>query len=168
MIKLEIENRVKAYRVNRKNLNFLLNKTIKILERTTKGIIQLTFVHDAEIRQLNREYRGFNKSTDVLSFGYPVGTGRDLSLQFPDKNIIGEIIISIETAERQAKKHKKTPEQEIQFLFVHGLLHVFGFYHKLSRERKIMFELQDKIVGTIPVGNKNFCSLQSRRRDINL
>ena len=139
MIKLEIENRVKAYRANKKNLNFLLKKTIKILERTTKGIIQLTFVHDAEIRQLNREYRGFNKSTDVLSFGYPVGTGRDLSLQFPDKNIIGEIIISIETAERQAK-NIKTPEQEIQFLFVHGLLHVFGFDHKLSRERKIMFD----------------------------
>ena len=56
-------------------------------------------------------------------------------------------MISITTARRQARAHGKSLNQELQFLFIHGLLHVFGFDHIKKNERKIMFDLQDKIIG---------------------
>ena len=60
---------------------------------------------------------------------------------------MGEIIISVATAKKQAREHGKTLNEEMQFLFIHGVLHVFGFDHIKTAERKIMFDLQDKIIG---------------------
>lgn len=101
----------------------------------------LTIVGDKEIHALNREYRGVDKTTDVLSFSY-FGEKR-----FPGDDAVGEIVISLQTAKKQAKDHGKTLNEELQFLFLHGLLHVFGFDHIKKNERKTMFDLQDKIIG---------------------
>lgn len=105
------------------------------------AIVMLTLVGDPEIHKLNKEYRGVDKPTDVLSFSYFGETG------FPGDDVLGEIVISVPTARTQAKDHQKTLNQELQFLFLHGLLHVFGFDHITRGERKKMFDLQDKIIG---------------------
>ncbi len=99
-------------------------------------------VTDKQISALNQEYRGNSKPTDVLSFSYYDEAG------FPGENLLGEIAISLPTAQKQAKEHKKSLKEEVQFLFIHGLLHVFGYDHEQLDERKVMFDLQDEIWGS--------------------
>lgn len=119
----------------------ILHLLPKFKKYAFNGKLQLTLTDDAKIQWLNKEYRGFNKPTDVLSFSYFSDEA------FPGDDVVGEIVISIDTAKRQAKEHKKTVREEIQFLFAHGFLHVFGYDHEEMAERKIMFDLQDQIIG---------------------
>lgn len=156
---LDFVNRVKNLRVSEKDFLPLLKKAVKILaakkvlvtghanakaaKKMTGGELQLVLTSDRAIRLINKEYRGLDKPTDVVSLSYfdqPAFPGKE--------DLTGEIIISVDTAKRQAKEHKKTLKQELQFLFVHGVLHVFGYDHEDAGERKIMFELQDSILGT--------------------
>lgn len=124
-----------------KNVGKNLSKKIIYAGVAQESKIMLTIVGDSEIHVLNREYRGVDKPTDVLSFSY-FGEER-----FPGDDVVGEIVISLPTAKKQAKDHGKTLQEELQFLFIHGLLHVFGFDHIKKAERKVMFDLQDKIIG---------------------
>ena len=103
------------------------------------GRITLSYVSDAEIRRLNRMYRGKDATTDVLSFSYleqPLGHGDQL----------GDIVISMEQAKRQAQGDL---ELELADLMVHGILHVLGYDHEELADAKIMFPLQDRLVKTL-------------------
>jgi probable rRNA maturation factor len=71
---------------------------------------------DPFIHQLNRDYRGKDKPTDVLSFE-----------QDPDSGILGDLVISVPTALRQARAHKHPLASEIEWLFLHGALHLLGY-----------------------------------------
>lgn len=117
----------------------LMEKGMK--KKMSGGIVQLVLVSDANIKKYNRQYRGMNKPTDVVSLSYFDEP------QFPGDDLVGEVIISVDTAKKQAREHGKTVLEEMQFLFVHGVLHVFGYDHEEPGERKIMFDLQDKIIG---------------------
>lgn len=149
MVKLDFENTVEE-RIKKNLFLPLFKKGLKILKREKKlqkasieNVIHLVIVLDGEIQELNRSYRGKNSPTDVLSFSYYEEKG------FPGaEDLLGEIVISIDTAKKQAIEHKKTLQEEMQFLFVHGLLHLFGYDHEEENEKKIMFDLQDEILET--------------------
>lgn len=147
MLRLELENNVKDSLGGKKIFTDVLKNAEKILSRLPGfknrlgGVVTLTLTGDREIHSLNKEYRGVDKPTDVLSFSYFDGK------KFPGDDVVGEIVISLPTAKKQAKDHGKTLKQELQFLFLHGLLHVFGFDHIKKKERAAMFDLQDKIIG---------------------
>lgn len=146
MLKLEFENRVKKFSGTKRIFLEYFSRGENALRKIPKfkknsGSVMLTITGDKEIQALNKEYRGLDKPTDVLSFSY-FGEKR-----FPGDDVIGEIVISYPRAKKQAKDHKKTLHEELQFLFLHGFLHVFGFDHIKKNERKIMFDLQDKIIG---------------------
>ncbi|MCL1881520.1 MAG: rRNA maturation RNase YbeY [Oscillospiraceae bacterium] len=100
----------------------------------------LTLVNDAEIRELNRQYRKIDKSTDVLSFlmGEP---NLDTNAM-----VLGDVIISTETAIRQAKEHGHSLEREMAFLTVHGMLHLLGYDHMNPNDERIMFAKQETIL----------------------
>jgi|GEM_PF-5231925 len=94
---------------------------------------------DEYIKKLNTKYRKIKKATDVLSF-----PSNDL---YKAKNKhLGEIIISIETMEKQAKSYGNTIERESAFLFVHGFLHLLGYDHVTIEKEKVMLPLQEKIL----------------------
>jgi len=80
--------------------------------------VTVAFVSDTKIRELNRQFRGIDKATDVLSF--PAG----------DEGQLGDIAISLETAERQSKENGLTLSGEIAQLILHGLLHLSGYDHE--------------------------------------
>jgi len=151
MLKLEFENRVKNFKGSSKIFLKVLKNAEKILVKLPKvqkiagkkfdATIMLTLTDDKQIHALNSEYRGVDKPTDVLSFSY-FGEKK-----FPGDDVAGEIVISVPTAKTQSKDHKKTLNEELEFLFLHGILHVFGFDHIKKSERKIMFDLQDEIIG---------------------
>jgi probable rRNA maturation factor len=81
-------------------------------------------VPDPTIQALNRQYRGKDKPTDVLSF--PLA---DELQPF----LLGEVVISTETAARQAERHGHTLREELQILLIHGILHLLGYDHEVSR-----------------------------------
>lgn len=87
--------------------------------------ISCVLTHDAHIRQLNKEYRNIDKTTDVLSF--------ELSDAIhPEAHYCGEIYISVDRARQQAKTHNRSLQTEITHLTVHGTLHLLGFEHDTS------------------------------------
>jgi probable rRNA maturation factor len=89
------------------------------------GDLAILFCMDAEIVRLNREWRGKNRATDVLSFPGGGATSEN-------RVHIGDIAISVETAVRQARRGGRTPAREIETLLAHGLLHLLGYDHEID------------------------------------
>lgn len=102
--------------------------------------ISLLICDDAQIQTLNKEYREKDYATDVLSF--PMSDD-----PFEEGGMLGDIVISLDTAKRQAAEAEIAVEREVSFLFIHGLLHLMGYDHELGpEEEEEMFSLQEKIL----------------------
>lgn len=110
-------------------MNKWLEKLVKKILKKEKAIgrIDVTLVDDKEIRKLNRKFRGKNKPTDVLAFPYG------------EEEILGDVIISKDTARRNAKRFGVKYREEIKRLTVHGVLHILGYNHgkKMSHAEEI-------------------------------
>ena len=89
--------------------------------------VSILLTDDAEIKRLNREYRKKDKATDVLSFPTLPTTGRANPMF---GQCLGDLVISIQTARRQAKEYGQSLESELRRLLVHGYLHLHGFDHE--------------------------------------
>ncbi|PKL36521.1 rRNA maturation RNase YbeY [Candidatus Peregrinibacteria bacterium HGW-Peregrinibacteria-1] len=107
-------------------------------ERTDEreGVINLMIVDDDEIREINRDYRGYDKPTDVISFEY--FSDGDYWIEESDELEVGDIFISIDTARRQSVDKNHTLDKEFEILFVHGVLHVLGYDHNDDEEEQEM------------------------------
>ncbi|MDQ0111707.1 rRNA maturation RNase YbeY [Paenibacillus harenae] len=108
-------------------------------EGIADGEVTLTFTDDEEIHKLNLEYRNIDRPTDVLSFAMQDDGVEELNIIFevetedeidPISGMLGDIIISAETAVRQSEEYGHSLEREIGFLFVHGFLHLIGYDHQ--------------------------------------
>ena len=116
------------------------------------GTFTVAFVSDRKMRQLNKQFRGKNSTTDVLSFPYEPDDFMSNKLQFVGeeaKNVrfeenehLGDIVISAEQAERQAKENGLTLENEIKQLILHGLLHLCGYDHETDNGEMNARELE--------------------------
>lgn len=106
-----------------------------IFEEALERDVSLLLTDDREIHQLNLQWREKNKPTDVLAFAY------DESNDFPGLEHLmplGDVIISVETAIRQAKSRKVPLDKELELLAVHGTLHLLGYDHEYPEEAKLM------------------------------
>ena|GEM_PF-2405404 len=110
--------------------------------------VSLTVVRDATMRKLNKDYRAKDKPTDVLSFAHDADIGRNKFLGSPS---LGDIVISIDTAKRQAQEFEVTLLDELTRLFIHGMLHCAGYDHEnVSRsEAQRMFRQQNYLMTRI-------------------
>lgn len=95
---------------------------------TEPAEISVTFVDDERIHELNREYRNIDRSTDVLSFPLGENGVYDKNLE-TGACLLGDIVISVETAIRQADEYGHSLQREIGFLTVHSMLHLLGYDH---------------------------------------
>lgn len=93
--------------------------------------VSVSFVDNAEIRRLNKIYRGKDKSTDVLSFPLGENGVYDINNE-TGACLLGDVVISMETAEKQAKLYNHSTEREVGFLTVHSMLHLLGYDHETS------------------------------------
>ena len=115
----------------------------------------ISLVTDAEICALNEKFRGKNKPTDVLSFPSSFenpSSPAKLRKKMPTSRrfFMGDIVISSETAARQAEEYGHSFERELAFLTVHGVLHLLGLDHETnSHDEKIMEEIQEKILNEL-------------------
>lgn len=103
---------------------------------------------DAELRRLNRDFRGRDYATDVLSF--PSGTGLPACLS--SKRLLGDIAISLPRARAQAREYGHQPEQEIRILMLHGVLHLLGMDHERDRGRMARAEKRWRARLRLPQG----------------
>ncbi|MBO4737806.1 MAG: rRNA maturation RNase YbeY [Bacilli bacterium] len=112
--------------------------------------IDVSLVDDETIHQINRDYRNVDRVTDVISFAFnddkdPNDQINSLEVQ----KMLGEILICLPQAKRQAAEIGNTLERELSFLFTHGLLHLLGYDHMTPEDEAIMFPLQEKILGLV-------------------
>ena len=113
----------------------ILERVPTVTPEATHEHVELLLTDDAAIHELNKTYRDKDKPTDVLSF--PVG----------DEVSLGQIVISLDTATRQATELGQSLEDELQFLFPHGVLHLLGYDHEEPEEEKLMLEKAYAILG---------------------
>jgi len=91
--------------------------------------LSVLLADDKKIRTLNKQYRGIDQATDVLSFSQNKKDEKE-----PSSHLMGDVVISTVTAKRQASEHGLTLEEEIVLLLIHGTLHLLGFDHDRSDE----------------------------------
>lgn len=120
-------------------------KTFEKLGLKAEYFLDVTIINNEEIHKINREYRNVDRPTDVISFAFQDEESEKELKGGPIS--LGEIIISFEKAEEQAKEYGHSLLREMSFLFVHGLLHLLGYDHMEKEDEIVMFNLQDEILG---------------------
>ncbi len=113
--------------------------TLKIDKEVDVAVI---LIRSKAIQKLNKQYRNIDKSTDVISFAIQDSE----EIMFDDTLDIGDIYINVDSVVSQALDYGHSIRREFCFLFIHGLLHCFGYDHMNEKDEKIMFELQNKIL----------------------
>ena len=112
--------------------------------------VSVTLTNDEHIHSLNREYRGLDRPTDVLSFAFVDSEEPEIE-DGPETEVLGDIIISLERAWVQAQEYGHSMERELSFLTVHGMLHLLGYDHMEEEERMEMEEEQRYIMGKLGI-----------------
>ncbi len=125
-----IQNRQRKHRINLRPIKELIEKLLKEFGMEGKELT-VVLVSDRKIKELNRTYRGRNYPTDVLSFSYD------------DPTYLGDIIISVETAKKQAEEMGHSLEREVAVLVIHGFLHLLGYDHE--KDKGEMRSLEEKL-----------------------
>lgn len=148
-LKVYIDNRQKAVKIP-SGMRLLVRRccNASLVAENFEGSaeVNVTFVDDEQIRELNKQYRNIDSATDVLSF--PMGDNRNFDID-PDTGayVLGDVVISLEHAEAQAKKYGHSLQQEVAFLTVHSMLHILGYDHVNGGvEAMRMREREDKIM----------------------
>ena len=128
------------------------------MEGIAEAEVALTFVDDERIHELNRDYRGIDRPTDVLSFAMNESTDEELDILYEVEDeselagigdMLGDIIISTERAQLQADDYGHSWEREVGFLFVHGFLHLIGYDHQDEESERIMMDKQEVVLSKI-------------------
>lgn len=112
------------------------------MENVKKAVFTIIFIDDEYMHELNKTYRGIDRSTDVLSFAYEDNESVEMEYR-----MLGEIFVSIPKMREQAKAYGHSETRELSFLVVHGILHLLGYDHTLGeKEEKEMFRRQELVL----------------------
>jgi len=153
MVTLEVDNR------SHEEIDYAILKQVEIFINRTLEVegfgsdipkeISFSLVTPEEIHQLNRDYRQVDRETDVLSFPM-LEFPEDRDMLIYDMGIpvmLGDIIISLAQAKKQAEEYGNTLEREICYLTVHSVLHLLGYDHMIEEDKKEMRAREKKIMG---------------------
>lgn len=156
-LQLAWSNEQTEYEINESLITMLESALLKAgeAEGVIDGEVALTFVDDEKIHELNRDYRGIDRPTDVLSFAmndtvddeleivYELEEGEEME-NIPE--VLGDIIISVSRAKLQSEEYGHSLEREIGFLFVHGFLHLLGYDHQDKASEDEMMGKQEAVL----------------------
>jgi probable rRNA maturation factor len=142
-MKVYIKNQQRLIKVNQQRITRLLTKALRLLG-LHRAELSIFFVNDIRMRILNREYRGVDRTTDVLSFTQ-IALSSQLSALSSQHFILGDIVINLHKANRQAMEYGTTLNEELKRLLIHGLLHLIGYDHEMGKyaDRKMQKKAQD-------------------------
>jgi probable rRNA maturation factor len=186
-MKVYIKNQQKLIKVTQRRIAGLLRKALQQLN-LPKAELSILFVGDRRMRILNRQYRGMDKTTDVLSF--PMLSPEELKrgkpgVSCPEKSPashirasapslpLGDIVISLQRAKRQAEEQGVSLNEELTRLLIHGLLHLMGYDHEQSlylkrkmekKEIELLMRLSDR--GHGPIHRATSPAIPASRRPV--
>jgi len=139
MIEIEIINKDK-YPIDKK-MFFLAAEKLAKADKKLRGRVEVIIVDNRSMRKMNKEWRGIDKTTDVLSFAW-LESGN-----FPgEETPLGQIFISYPRIVAQAKECGVSLKEEMARMFTHGLLHLIGYDHTWIKDAEKMFALQERII----------------------
>ena len=121
----------------REELVRLVKRILAYLDLSARSELCVSLISDVDMRELNRRYRQIDATTDVLCFPQKSDATPDL---------LGDIVISYQTALRHSRKLEITVEEELRLLIVHAVLHLLGFDHKKKKERETMREKEKEVL----------------------
>ena len=127
-------------------INKSIEKTLEVMDLNSNYEVSVTLVDGKTIRELNREYRGVDKVTDVLSF--PLDFGSELDMPITP---LGDVVINLEKIKEQAEEFGHSEMRELSYLTVHSLLHLLGFDHIAAEDRKDMREKEKEIMKALDI-----------------
>ena len=145
-MKIWFKDQYRKIRIRSRGLIRLVGRVLAEMGED-KAEVGLILTGDEEIRCLNRNYRGIDRATDVLAFAMQ---DEPLILQpSPDRaepypHLLGDVVISMEAAKRQARERGHSVEQEMAALIIHGLLHLLGYNHERSLTRARTMKRREK------------------------
>ena len=140
-------NTYSIFNETEENLDEYMDKLYGLLEYALKKEkledveFNVIFVDINKIHEINKEYRGIDRVTDVISFA--LEDNMDFEL---DHRLLGDIYICVERAHEQAIEYDHSFLREISFLMIHGLLHLLGYDHMNEEDEKVMFTKQEEIL----------------------
>lgn len=111
-------------------------------EKLSNGEFNVIIVNEEKIHDLNREYRGIDRVTDVISFALE----DDKSFNIEDYRMLGDIYICLNKVKEQANEYGHSFKRELSFLAIHGLLHLLGYDHMNEEDEKVMFDKQEEVL----------------------
>lgn len=114
-----------CFNIQKKNYEKLMNRVFSLLPSKSQTV-ELLLVDSSQMKKLNYQFRGKNRPTDVLSF------------ESDQRDLLGSIVIDLETAKDQAKDYRHSHAQEVRELFLHGLLHLLGMDHENAADAYMM------------------------------
>ncbi len=144
MLKIEFSNHTRKFKVNNRKL-FRIIREIAELSGINHGILSLSFVGEKMIRKINKNFRGKDSPTNVISFPFMDVAG--------EERLLGDIIICPEVAKKQAKKQGNEFNDYVAFLIIHGFLHLLGYDHIKENERLIMEHKEEEIFKKLNIDN---------------
>ena len=141
-------NKIELFNQTEEEINEL-DTVLKVLdsamkkENLDKCVFNLIIVDNSYIHELNKNYRGIDRETDVITFALE----DEDSLVLPtDERVLGDIYISIDKARSQAEEYGHSLLRELSFLAVHGFYHLLGYDHMTEEDEKVMFKRQEEIL----------------------
>lgn len=138
-----IKSRVKRKGFSPSSVRKVAQRALETLEYK-EAQVSILFCEDSYIQKLNREYRRVNAPTDVLAFSMHEGP---FSRVHPE--VLGDVVISLETASRQAKRYRHSLNKEIALLVVHGILHLLGYDHLKKDDKELMRRKEKEILKSL-------------------
>jgi len=126
----------------------VLQKTAEVYDINSHTEVSVVLSNDEYIHALNLQYRGKDCSTDVLSFALNEGEESEV-IDGPEENLLGDIVISVETATRQATEYGHTLDRELAYLTVHGILHLLGYDHMTEDDKQEMRQEEEHILSLL-------------------
>lgn len=142
-----IDNRQETVKITdelNKLIESVILQSLNVEGLSTDVEVSISFVDNAEIKELNREYRGIDEATDVLSF--PMD--EDMLVPIP---LLGDIIISMETAIEQANEFGHSLDREIGYLVAHSMFHLMGYDHMNEVEKREMRSKEKQVMKNLGI-----------------
>lgn len=144
------QNKVNYTRELQQVITSVANAVAKLVRLQKNSEVSVLIVDNSYIQELNFIYRQQSRPTDVLSFAM-----NELGDEEPDYdssaevNVLGDIVISLEQAQLQSEEYGHSLNRELGFLVAHGMLHLLGYDHETEEEKKVMRELEEKVMKTV-------------------
>lgn len=132
--------------IDLKDLRKVIDKALES-EKVERAIMNVIIIDNEKIHEINREYRGIDRPTDVISFALE----DDKTFINTDFRVLGDIYISIDKVHEQAKTYGHSERRELSFLTVHGILHLLGYDHMEKEDEVVMFKKQDEILDSLGI-----------------